>query len=86
MIFVFPMLTSGDVSPHVIPGISAVLEKFILIYETDAILKSLRKQRIIDVLRVKHRLVAREEYQCSTHCQQCHHTGARTGVHDHEKQ
>lgn len=63
MIFVFPMLTSGDVSGNVIPGICAVLEKFILIYETDAILKSLRKQRIIDVVRIKHRLVAREGYQ-----------------------
>jgi len=57
------MLTSGDVSPHVIPGISAVLEKFILIYEVDEMLKSLRKRRIMDVIKVKHRLVAREGYQ-----------------------
>ena len=39
MIIVFPMLTDEDVSQNVLPGICKALEKFILIYELDAIMK-----------------------------------------------
>lgn len=39
MILVFPMLTDESVSQNTLPGICKVLEKFILIYEMDAIMK-----------------------------------------------
>lgn len=39
MIVVFPMLTDESISPNIIPGICKSLEKFILIYELDSIMK-----------------------------------------------
>lgn len=39
MIIVFPMLTDDTVSRNTLPGICKALEKFILIYEMDAIMK-----------------------------------------------
>lgn len=39
MIIVFPMLTDDSVSRNTLPGICKALEKFILIYEMDAIMK-----------------------------------------------
>jgi len=39
MIVVFPMLTDESVSQNTLPGICKALEKFILIYELDAIMK-----------------------------------------------
>lgn len=41
MILVYPMLTSGSVSPNVLPGLTKTLEKFVIIYGTDKILSSL---------------------------------------------
>ncbi len=40
MIVVYPMLVSSNVSANVLPGISKVIEKFILIYKMDDIVKS----------------------------------------------
>ena len=40
MILVYPMLTSGSVSPNVLPGIIKAVEKYILLYNTDAVLKA----------------------------------------------
>jgi hypothetical protein len=39
MILIFPMLTDESVSQNALPGICKALEKFILIYELDAIMK-----------------------------------------------
>ena len=43
MIFMYPMLTSTNVNPNIIPGICKVIEKFILLYSTDQILAEVRK-------------------------------------------
>jgi len=40
MILVYPMLTSGSVSPNVLPGIIKAVEKYILIYNTDEVLRT----------------------------------------------
>lgn len=39
MIIVFPMLTDESVSQNILPGICKALEKFILVYELDAVMK-----------------------------------------------
>jgi len=39
MIVVYPMLTSASVSPNVLPGVIKAIEKYILLYNTDDILK-----------------------------------------------
>jgi len=39
MIVIYPALMSGDVSPNVIPGICKALEKYLLVYGIDSILK-----------------------------------------------
>jgi hypothetical protein len=38
MIYIYPMLSSDNISPNVIPGICKVLEKFVLLYRLDDIL------------------------------------------------
>ena len=40
MILVYPMLTSQNISPNVLPGIIKAVEKYILIYNTDDLLRS----------------------------------------------
>ena len=40
MIVVYPMLTSASVSPNVLPGIIKAVEKYILIYNIDSVLKT----------------------------------------------
>jgi len=40
MIVVYPMLISSSVSPNVIPGISKAVEKYLILYNTDEILKT----------------------------------------------
>lgn len=40
MIVVYPMLTSGSVSPNILPGIIKAVEKYILIYNIDSLLKT----------------------------------------------
>lgn len=40
MILVYPMLTSGSVSPNVLPGLIKAVERYILIYNTDEVLRS----------------------------------------------
>ena len=49
MIVVYPMLSSENVSQHLIPGICKVLERYILVYKTDEIFK-LTKPSIIQQL------------------------------------
>lgn len=39
MIYIYPMLSSDNISPNVIPGVCKVLEKFILLYRLDDILR-----------------------------------------------
>ena len=39
MIIVFPMICSSNVSPNILPGICKVVEKYLLIYSMDDILK-----------------------------------------------
>ena len=39
MIVIYPMLTSGSVSPNVLPGIVKAVEKYILLYNTDQVLR-----------------------------------------------
>jgi hypothetical protein len=39
MIVVYPMLTSPSVSPNVLPGIVKAVEKYILVYRTDEVLR-----------------------------------------------
>lgn len=41
MILVYPMLTSGSISPNVLPGLTKTLEKFVIVYGTDKILKAI---------------------------------------------
>jgi hypothetical protein len=40
MIIVYPMLTSESISPNVLPGIVKAVEKYILLYNTDEVLKA----------------------------------------------
>ena len=40
MIVVYPMLMSSSVSPNVIPGITKAVEKYLILYNTDDILKT----------------------------------------------
>lgn len=40
MIYVYPMLASSSVSPAALPGIAKVLERYVLIYEFDDIMRS----------------------------------------------
>lgn len=40
MIVVYPMLVSSNISANVLPGISKVIEKFVLIYKMDDIVKA----------------------------------------------
>ena len=40
MILIYPMLTSGSVSPNVLPGIVKAVEKYILLYNTDEVLRA----------------------------------------------
>jgi len=40
MIVIYPMLTSASVSPNVLPGIVKAVEKYVLIYNTDAVLRA----------------------------------------------
>jgi len=40
MIVIYPMLTSESVSPNVLPGLVKAIEKYILIYNTDEVLKA----------------------------------------------
>ena len=66
MIFIYPMLTSADVSSNVVPGIASILEKYLLIYEIDELLKDQKRQtgaksRWGEVIRVKSRLMIREQ-------------------------
>jgi len=39
MIVIYPMLTSNSVSPNVIPGIIKAVEKYVLLYNTNEVLK-----------------------------------------------
>ena len=39
MIVIYPMLTSGSVSPNILPGVIKAMEKYILLYNTDEVLK-----------------------------------------------
>ena len=39
MIVIYPMLTSGSVSPNILPGIVKAVEKYLLLYNTDDILR-----------------------------------------------
>lgn len=39
MIVVYPMLTSGNVNPNIIPGLAKSIEKYTIVYNTDDILK-----------------------------------------------
>ena len=39
MIIVFPMLADENVSQNALPGICKALERFVMIYELDAIMK-----------------------------------------------
>lgn len=40
MIVLFPMLTSKSISPNVIPGLCKTLEKFVLVYKMDDVMKA----------------------------------------------
>ncbi len=40
MIITYPMITSQNVSPNIIPGLVKAMEKYILVYNTDKILKA----------------------------------------------
>ncbi len=40
MIIVYPMLTSESISPNVLPGLVKAVEKYILLYNTDEVLKA----------------------------------------------
>lgn len=40
MIVVYPMLISQSVSPNVLPGLAKAVEKYILLYNTDAVLRA----------------------------------------------
>ena len=40
MIVIYPMLTSGSISPNVLPGIVKAVEKYILLYNTDEVLRA----------------------------------------------
>jgi hypothetical protein len=47
MIIIYPMLTSPSVSPNVLPGIIKSVEKYILVYKTDEILKKALKTGLL---------------------------------------
>jgi len=40
MIITYPMLISGSVSPNIIPGLTKAVEKYILVYNTDKVLRA----------------------------------------------
>lgn len=64
MIFIYPMLTSADVSSNVVPGIASILEKYLLIYEIDELLQDQKRQRggrLSQVIRAGSRLTIREQ-------------------------
>jgi len=50
MIITFPMLTSQNISGNVLPGICKMLEKYVIVYQMDRILKNARK--VADMERV----------------------------------
>ena len=39
MIVVYPMITSKTINPNVLPGICKALEKYVLVYELEDLLK-----------------------------------------------
>ncbi len=43
MVIIYPALTSSSVSSHVLPGICKALEKYIIVYRIDSILKKKKK-------------------------------------------
>jgi len=51
------MLTSRGVSPNVIPGISKVIEKFIVIYSMDQLLRQIRDTRELDLKAIGNKLI-----------------------------
>jgi len=60
MIVVYPMLTSRGVSPNVIPGIAKVIEKFIVIYSMDDLLRQVRDARQLNLKLVTGKLVGEQ--------------------------
>ncbi|HUS51578.1 MAG TPA: hypothetical protein VMZ91_15535, partial [Candidatus Paceibacterota bacterium] len=62
MIVVYPMLVSNNVQSNVLPGISKVLEKFVLIYKMDEIIKEANKlARGKKILRTGNKLKLKED-------------------------
>ena len=47
-IFVYPLLTSETINPNIIPGVCKSLEKYILVYRLDEIMRIVRKKAYVD--------------------------------------
>jgi hypothetical protein len=58
MIVIYPMLSSASVSPNVLPGIVKAIEKYILLYNTDDVLKAASKTTAGDILSTGSKLAA----------------------------
>jgi len=50
MIVIYPMLTSDTVSHNVLPGISKVLERFVIVYRLNDAIKGIKKAKNIKIL------------------------------------
>jgi len=58
MIVIYPMLTSESVSPNVLPGLVKAVEKYILLYHTDEILKMASSSTAGKILSTGAKIVA----------------------------
>ena len=50
MILIYPMLTSASVNPNILPGLIKAIEKYIIVYNTDDVLKNMNSA-IADVVK-----------------------------------
>jgi len=60
MILVYPMLTSSEVSPSILPGICKVLEQFILLYGINDVLKLAKQGLGTKIIKVGSSLMQQE--------------------------
>lgn len=60
MIIIYPMLTSSDISPNIIPAICKTLEKFVLLYKLDEVLKIAQKGFGTKIIKVGSKLLQKE--------------------------
>lgn len=60
MIIIYPMLTSSNVSPNIIPAICKTLEKFVILYGIDEVLKTIKKRLGVKIIKAGAKLLIKE--------------------------